>query len=72
VDARVTPVVASRRLVDGVSVRDVAELVLAADLVRERPQSLFPAGEQNAVPTARRQQARDLGADSRRASGNNG
>jgi len=43
---------ARRHRVDGLSVRHVADLVLAADLVRERAEPLFPSGDENAEPTS--------------------
>ena len=51
-------------LFDRLAVGDVAELVLAADLVRERPQALLAARQQDALPAAPGEQPRDLRADS--------
>ena len=45
------------------SIGDVADLELAADLLGERPQSVFAAREQHAVPPSLRERARELCTD---------
>ena len=63
------PLEDSRRgAVDGLTVGDVAELVLAADLLRERAQPVLAPREQHAVPAAPREEPGDLRADAGRRS----
>ena len=42
----------SSHSLDGLAITDVADLVLAADLVRNRAQTLLVAGDENAMPAA--------------------
>ena len=57
---------------DGRAVGDVAELVLAAGLGRERAQPLLAAGEKDAVPAAAGEPPRQLGADPGGGAGEDG
>jgi hypothetical protein len=61
-----------RDALDGDPVADIADLVLGADLLRDRSQRLGTTGEQNAAPTAGGQQSRRRGPDSARPSGDYG
>ena len=54
---------------DGGAVGDVTHLVLAADLHGERTQPVLAPREEDAVPAARREQPRKLGADARGRTG---
>ena len=72
VDCRVAGDHAGRKRLDGVAVADVAELDLAADLVRERTQALLPARDEHAMPAAFREQAGGRLADSRRSTCDDG
>jgi hypothetical protein len=58
--------------VDRLAVADVADLELAADLLRERAQPLLAPREQDTPPAARRERARSCGADSARRPGDDG
>jgi hypothetical protein len=58
--------------VDGLAVADVAELPLAAELLRERPQQRLATREQDDVPAAAAQLARGRLADPRRGAGDDG
>ena len=60
---------ACRDVVDGVSIRDVAQLELGADLLGERPQSILAPCEQHAVPAPLRERARKLCTDAGRGAG---
>ena len=69
VNARMPLEDSGRDALDRLPVGDVADLVLAADLLGERPQPILAAGEQHAVPAAAREQACDLRADAGRRAG---
>ena len=58
--------------VDGLAIADVAELPVAAELLRERPQQLLATREQDDVPAAAAQLARGRLADPRRGAGDDG
>jgi hypothetical protein len=58
--------------VDGLAVGDVAELHLAAELVRQCPKPLLAARDEDAVPFLAREQPRDRLADARRRAGYDG
>ena len=58
--------------VDGLAVADVAEVPLAAELLRERPQQRLATREQDDVPAAAAQLARGRLADPRRGAGDDG
>jgi hypothetical protein len=60
------------RPLDGLAVGDVAELVLAAELLGERPQPVLAAGEEDAEVAARRKGAGDRGADPARGASDDG
>ena len=62
-DGRVTLEDACRERLDGRAVADVARLRLAAGLLGQRLQPVFAAGDEDAVPAARREQARGRLAD---------
>jgi hypothetical protein len=55
-----------RRRVDGVTVCNVAEFVLAADLVCKRAQPVLAPCEQHAMPAAAREEPSSLRADAGR------
>ena len=57
---------------DGGSVGDVADLVLAAELLREGPEPVLPPGEEDAAKAAACKLARDRGADAARRAGDDG
>ena len=57
------------RPLDRLAVADVAELPLGAELLGERPQALFAARDQDAVPAAPAQGSRHRGPDPARAAG---
>jgi hypothetical protein len=59
-------------LLDGLPVGDVADLRLAANLVRHRSQPLLAARDEDAVPAAAGERAGHLCADSARAAGDDG
>ncbi len=61
-----------RDAVDCLAVADVAELPLAAQLLRERAQQLLATSEQDDVPAAPAQLARSRLADPRRGAGDDG
>ncbi len=61
-----------RRAVDGLAVGDVADLCLAAELLREGLQTLAAAGEQDAAPAAAGEPAGDLRADATRGARDDG
>jgi hypothetical protein len=63
---------AGRDSVHGSAVRHVAELELAADRLCERPQPLFATRQEHAVPPARGERARQVGADAGRGPGDDG
>ena len=52
--------------VDGGPARNIAQLVFASEFLRQRTQPILTPREQNAMPTAARQQAGDLRADAGR------
>ena len=54
---------ACRERLDGGAVTDVARLHLAAGLLGERPEPVLAAGDEDATPAARREQARGRLAD---------
>ena len=56
VNARVPLEDAGCDALDGLPIGDVAQLVLAADLLGERPQPVLAACEQHAAPAATREQ----------------
>jgi len=58
-----------RSALDVVPLCDVAGLHLAADLARERLETVAPPRQQHAMPAAARQDAGDLGADAARRAG---
>src|SRR5439155_17579272 len=57
---------------DSLSVADVADFVLASDLVCRRLQAILPSPDQDAVPAPRGKPAGDRGPDPRRAAGDDG
>ena len=57
------------RALDRLAIADVAELLLGADLLGERPQPLLAARDQHALPAAARAAPRDRRPDPARAAG---
>lgn len=60
------------RALDRLAVGDVAELVLGAELVGQRPEPVLTAGEEDAEVPAAGQLAGDRGADAARGAGDDG
>src|SRR5205823_2637294 len=61
-----------RRPLHGLAVGDVAELVLAAELLGQRAEPVLAPGEEDAEVAARREGAGDRGADPARGAGDDG
>ena len=60
----------SSHSLDGLAITDVADLVPAADLVRDRAQSLYVARDENAMPAALSKHSPDRRADTGASPGN--
>ena len=60
---------ASGHRLDRIAVADVAELHLAADLVRDRAEAILAPGDEDTLPALLREQPRSRLADPRRGSG---
>ena len=58
--------------VDVFTARDVADLVLGAQFLRELAEAVFAAREQHEAPPVAREPARERGADPARGAGDDG